>query len=156
MAVRHWRPPHLSMIINGEKVTEANNSYSGHYQDINRNIILMNNFQEGRKWDQPGLPGELRWRHRTDPLRVFWSNQGRAVLAWFNWAEENPSNCTNRDCAFYNLTTGALWDGFCLEVSCPVCDLPAGSQNFILVGVWTPTIQKERTNMIITVNMWAT
>ena len=56
-------------------------------------------------------------------------------MGWPNWAPENPSNYTNKDCAFYNRTAGAFFDGFCSDVSCPVCDLPPGDHSFILRGV---------------------
>ena len=75
-----------------------------------------------------GYSDQTREGHWTDAVT------GKP-LAWFNWAPENPTNYTNKDCAFYNITARAFFDGLCSDVSCPVCDLPAESQNFVLGGV---------------------
>ena len=231
------------IVINGENVTETS-SYNGNYQDIDRNIFLMNNFYEGfspahgaitdvniwsreltdqemldwalckkevapdvLSWSEAQLKIKLLTVREMDKNVVCFKQQterkmmgfnlkksfdetikfcrsiggeisvGRDELAltkirqvhqdtctadsplihsgysdktregkwtdavtgkpmvWLNWAPENPSNYTNKDCAFFNKTNGAFFDGFCSDVSCPVCDLPPGDQGFMMRGV---------------------
>ena len=60
-------------------------------------------------------------------------------MSWLHWAPENPSNYTNKDCAFFNVTGQSLFDGFCSEVSCPVCEVTSAVKNFVLRGVCLET-----------------
>ena len=62
------------------------------------------------------------------------SGQARSWLH-LHWAQDNPSNYTNKDCAFYNVSGRDFLDGFCSELSCPVCEISSAGHNFILRGV---------------------
>ena len=235
----------LTVIINGEKMAESDR-YSGYYQNIDRNILLMNNFNFGPNpfhgavsdvnvwsrllseeeilaWSlcQRDIPGHvLSWSEvmlDISPMLAVQQiekskiclkqNKGKKIVgfdlkksfdetvefcqrlggnisvtrdgktledirlvfqescapdsmihsgysdkevegrwvdvvrgessSWLqlHWAPDNPSNYTNRDCAFYNLTGRSFLDGFCSELSCPVCQLPSTANNFILRGV---------------------
>ena len=37
-------------------------------------------------------------------------------MKWIHWADLNPTNYTHEDCAFYNMTERAFFDGFCSKV----------------------------------------